>query len=53
MGSDNTFQSYISIGGELVSLLVSSAVVRGFESRSGQAKDYNIGFPSGAICLPI
>ena len=43
MGSDNRFQSYISIGAVMVSLLVSSAVDHGFESRSGQPKDYKIG----------
>ena len=32
------------IGGVMVSVLASSAVDRGFESRSGQAKDYTIGF---------
>ena len=31
------------IGGVMVSMLVSSAVDRGFEPRSGQTKDYNIG----------
>ena len=31
------------IGGVMVSVLVSSAVVRGFEPRSGQIKDYKIG----------
>ena len=31
------------IGGVMVSVLVSSAVDRGFESRSGQTKDYKIG----------
>ena len=31
------------IGGVMVSVLASSAVDRGFESRSGQAKDYKIG----------
>ena len=31
------------IGGVMVSVLASSAVDRGFESRSGQTKDYNIG----------
>ena len=31
------------IGGVMVSVLVSSAVDRGFESRSGQIKDYKIG----------
>ena len=31
------------IGGVMVSLLASSAVDRGFEPRSGQAKDYTIG----------
>ena len=30
------------IGGVMVSVLVSSAVDRGFESRSGQIKDYKI-----------
>ena len=34
------------IGGVMISVLASSAVDHGFESRSGQAKDYNIG-----ICL--
>jgi predicted LPLAT superfamily acyltransferase len=31
------------IGGIMVSMLTSSAVDRGFELRSGQAKDYKIG----------
>ena len=31
------------ISGVMVSVLVSSAVDRGFESRSGQIKDYKIG----------
>jgi hypothetical protein len=31
------------IGGVMVSLLVSSAVDHGFEPRSGQTKDYQIG----------
>ena len=31
------------IGGIMVSVLASSAVDRGFEPRSGQTKDYNIG----------
>jgi hypothetical protein len=31
------------IGGEIISMLVSSAVDRGFEPRSGQTKDYKIG----------
>ena len=31
------------IGGVMVSVLASSAVDRGFESRSGQTKDYNNG----------
>jgi hypothetical protein len=31
------------ISGVMVSVLVSSAVDRGFESRSGQIKDYTIG----------
>ena len=31
------------IGGVMVSVLVSSAVDRGFESRSGQIKDYTFG----------
>ena len=31
------------IGGIMVSLLASSVVYRGFESRSGQTKDYKIG----------
>ena len=43
MGSDNRFQSYISIGAVMVSLLVSGAVDHGIESRSGQPKDYTIG----------
>ena len=30
------------IGGVMVSVLVSSAVDRGFETRSGQTKDYEI-----------
>jgi hypothetical protein len=34
------------IGGVMISVLASSAVDHGFESQSGQAKDYNIG-----ICL--
>ena len=32
-----------SIGGVMVSMLASSAVDRGFEPRSGQTKDYEIG----------
>ena len=32
-----------NIGGVMVSVLASSAVDRGFEPRSGQTKDYNIG----------
>ena len=31
------------IGGVMVSVLASSTIYRGFESRSGQAKDYEIG----------
>ena len=31
------------IGGIMVSVLTSSAVDRGFETRSGQTKDYKIG----------
>ena len=31
------------IGGKMVSELASSLVDRGFETRSGQTKDYNIG----------
>ena len=31
------------IGGVMVSVLASSVVERGFESRSGQTKDYKIG----------
>ena len=31
------------IGGVMVSVLASSALNRGFDSRSGQTKDYNIG----------
>jgi len=31
------------IGGVMVSVLASSAVYRGFELRSGQTKDYEIG----------
>ena len=31
------------IGGIMVSMLASSVVDRGFELRSGQTKDYNIG----------
>ena len=31
------------VGGVMVSMLVSSAVDRGFESRLGQIKDYKIG----------
>ena len=31
------------IGGVIVSVLISSAVDRGFEPRSGQTKDYEIG----------
>ena len=38
----NTNQKH-RIGGVTVSVLASSAVDHGFESRSGQAKDYNIG----------
>jgi hypothetical protein len=34
------------IGGVMVSVLASSAVDCGFESRSGQTKDYNIGICS-------
>ena len=33
-------------GGVIVSVLASSVVDRGFESRSGQTKDYNIGICS-------
>ena len=33
------------IGGVMVSVLASSAVDRGFESRSGQAKDYAVASP--------
>ena len=36
------------IGGVLISVLASSAVDRGFESRSGQSKDYKIGI----CCFP-
>jgi len=32
------------IGGVIISILASSAVDRGFEPRSGQTKDYAIGF---------
>jgi hypothetical protein len=35
--------SYNRIGGVMVSVLTSSAVDRGFEPRSGQTKDYEIG----------
>ena len=34
---------YIRIGGVMVDVLVSSAVDREFEPRSGQAKDHKIG----------
>ena len=34
------------IGGVMVSMLISSAVDRGFEPRSGQTKDYKIGICS-------
>ena len=34
------------LGDVIVSVLASSAVDRGFESRSGQTKDYNIGICS-------
>ena len=37
------FKMYNHIGGVLVSVLVSSAVDRGFEPRSGKTKDYAIG----------
>ena len=36
--------SHSPIGGVIVSVLASSAVDRGFERRSGQTKDYKIGF---------
>ena len=35
--------SYNRIGGVMVNMLASSAVHRGFETRSGQTKDYKIG----------
>ena len=39
-----SFQFYMNrIGGEMVSVLASSAVDRGFEARKGQNKDYEIG----------
>jgi hypothetical protein len=37
------FKSLNCISGIMVSMLVSSAVDRGFEPRSGQTKDYKIG----------
>ena len=39
----STFKVTDRIGGVMVSVLASSAVDRGFESRSGQTKDYTIG----------
>jgi hypothetical protein len=36
----------VGSGGVIVSVLASSVVDRGFESRSGQTKDYNIGICS-------
>ena len=41
---DMSFQFYMKrIGGEMVSVLASSAVDRGFEARTGHSKDYKIG----------
>ena len=37
------FKTFNRIGSVMVSVLVSSVVDRGFESRSGQTKDYTIG----------
>jgi membrane associated rhomboid family serine protease len=37
------------IGGVMVSVLASSAVDRGFDPRSGQTKDYNIGFVDSSL----
>ena len=37
------------IGGVLASVLASSAVNRGLEPRSGQAKDYKIGFGASSL----
>jgi hypothetical protein len=39
----NIRKYYYRIGGVMVSVFASSAVDRGFESRSGQPKDYKIG----------
>ena len=39
------------IGGVLASVLTSSAVNRGLEPRSGQAKDYKIGFGASSLSL--
>ena len=39
----NRMYNYMYISGVMVSVLTSSAVDRGFELRSGQAKDYKIG----------
>jgi hypothetical protein len=36
----------------MVSLLVSSAVDRGLEVRSGQTKDYEIGIVASALSTP-
>ena len=41
MGS--SLQKFQRISGVMVSILASSALDRGFEPRSGQAKDYKIG----------
>ena len=38
-----TLTRHNRIGGEMVSVLASKAVEHGFESRSGQTKDYQIG----------
>ena len=38
-----SLKTFIHIGGEMVSVFASSAVDRGFESRSGHTKDYEIG----------
>ena len=37
------FKTFNRIGSVMVSVLVSNVVDRGFESRSGQTKDYTIG----------
>ena len=37
------------IGGLLASVLASSAVNRGLEPRSGQTKDYKIGFGASSL----